>query len=113
MNRRIQRFMDLMKNETDEIIFIRHGHHYHHHKETRGLKMNLKNDIVDGEELYGHLKERYPKLNFKIIVILSCWKCFNIENVYHSENIKIYNIATQSKNIMNKLQKQVYNEILH
>ena len=66
MNRRIQRFMDLLKNETDEIIFIRHGHHSHHHQEKRRLKSKLKNDIVDGEELYGHLKEQYPKFNFKI-----------------------------------------------
>ncbi len=111
MNRRIQRFMDLLKNETDEIIFIRHGHHSHHHQEKRRLKSKLKNDIVDGEELYGHLKEQYPKFNFKIIVILSCWKCFNIENAYHSGNIQIYNIAEQSKTSMNKLQEQVYNEI--
>ena len=115
MNRRIKRFMDLLKNETDEIIFIRHSHHSHHHQETSELNWTLKNDIVDGEELYILLKEKYPKLNFKIIVILSCWKCFNIENVYHSENIKIYNIITQSNQswdkCMDKLILQVYNEI--
>ena len=110
MNRRIIRFMDLLKNETDEIIFIRHSHHHHHHQETSELNWTLKNDIVDGEELYVLLKEKYPKLNFKIIIILSCWKCFNIENVYQSENIKIYN-ATQSNKKMDKLIPQVYNEI--
>lgn len=111
MNRRIQRFMDLLKNETDEIIFIRHSHASNHHKETKRLNWNLKNDIIDSEELYTHLKEKYPKLNFKIIVVLRCWRCFNIENVYHSENIKIYNIATQSKKKMDKLIPQVYDEI--
>jgi len=111
MNRRIERFMDLLKNETDEIIFIRHGHHSRHHREKRGLKANLKNDITDGEELYVHLKENCPKLNFKIVVILSCWNCFNIESAYQSENIKIYNIAAQSKKESDKLISQVYNEI--
>tara|TARA_X000001036_G_scaffold403535_1_gene410165 strand:+ start:1167 stop:1757 length:591 start_codon:yes stop_codon:yes gene_type:complete len=111
MNRRIERFMNLLKNEIDEIIFIRHGHHSHHHEETEELNWNLKNDITDSEELYVHLKEKYPKLNFKIIVVLSCWKCFNIDNVYHSENIKIYNIATHSNKKKDKLIPQIYNEI--
>ena len=111
MNRRIQRFMDLLQNENDEIIFIRQGHHSHHHIEVREFKATLKDDIVDGEELYAHLTEKYPKLNFKIIVILSCWKCFNIVNTYHSETIQIYNIATQSNKNMEKQIPQVYNEI--
>ena len=38
------------------------------------------------------IKTKYPKLKYKIIVVLVCDTCFN--TVYHSENITIFNIAT-------------------
>ena len=34
MNRRINRFMELLENEEKELIFIRKGHYIHHHPEA-------------------------------------------------------------------------------
>lgn len=91
MNRRIQRFINLLNSE-EEITFIRKGHAFHHHGECIHNGLQLANDIEDAENLHTVLKTKYPKLKYKIIVVLVCDTCFN--TVYHSENITIFNIAT-------------------
>jgi hypothetical protein len=55
----------------------------------------MKNDIIDSEELESYLKQRYPKLKFKIITILFCTQCFDIQKNYKSisDNIIIHNKA--------------------
>jgi hypothetical protein len=87
--------MDILNNATDNILFFRKGHAQHNHKEAIDFNCPMKNDIVDCEELDSYLKQRYPKLKFKIITILFCTQCFDIHKIYKSssDNIIIYNKA--------------------
>ena len=50
------------------------------------------NDIEDAEYLDAILKRKYPKLKYKIIVVLVCEYCFD-KKTYTSNNIFIYNIS--------------------
>ena len=94
MNRRINRFMELLTSEK-QLIFIRKGHYIHHHNESEKYNCVLKNDLQDSYDLEDHLKITYPKIKFKIICVLCCEKCFqsNTPLTKDSENIEIYNIA--------------------
>jgi len=95
--RRINRFKEILENSKEEIIFIRKGHAPHHHQEQSARSCCIvKNDIKDAEELDIILKEKYPELNYKIIIILICGSCFDTNKTYKptSNNIKIHNIAT-------------------
>ena len=102
MNRRVNRFMELLNSEN-ELIFIRKGHMIHHHKESDEYNCILKNDLQDCHDLHNFLKITYPKLKFKIICILCCEKCSQT-NIPYTElpkfsiinNIEIYNITTNS-----------------
>jgi hypothetical protein len=95
MERRIERFNNLLNNTTDYIVFYRKGHAYHNHQESINHKCLIKNDIIDSEELALFLKIKYPNLKFKIITVLFCSKCFNYDKVYdsNSDSIIIYNKA--------------------
>jgi hypothetical protein len=94
MQRRIDRFRNCLKYETTELIFIRKGHFIHNHDEAN-TKFNcvLKNEIDDCEELYDYLKTKYPKLIFKIVLLLTCNICFDFNKVYDSDKITITNIS--------------------
>jgi len=91
MNRRINRFMELLKNEEKELIFIRKGHYIHHHQEAEKNYCILKNDLQDSYDLDKNLKTTYPKL-----------KCFqynekvSLRNLSIPSNIEIYNIAKKT-----------------
>jgi hypothetical protein len=69
--RRIERFKELIKNTTEEVLFIKKGHSYHHHAEY-----NYKDDVEDVIELDNYLQENYKHLNYKIIVALLCNDCY-------------------------------------
>jgi hypothetical protein len=56
--------------------------------------VDIKNDITDSEQLYHILKERYPHLQFEIIVTLACADCFDPTTTYTSDYVRIVNIAT-------------------
>jgi hypothetical protein len=105
--RRINRFKNILENSKEEIIFIRKGHAYHHHQESN----NIKNDIEDANNLDNILQEKYKNLSYKIIVILVCGTCFDINNNYLSNNkrIEIYNISTPS--VDDKKFEQKFNEL--
>jgi hypothetical protein len=99
MQRRVDRFIYLLTNSTEKITFVRKGHACHNHNEVS----NIKNDLDDARELDIILQKKYPKLQFEIIVILICEKCFDKDIVYIPEykettlnttNVKIYNIVT-------------------
>jgi hypothetical protein len=94
-NRRIERFKNILETTTEEITFCRKGHCTHHHDEHNGTYKNITNDIEDIYNLDDILKKKYPKLNYKIILILVCGRCFYSTKKYESirENISIYNIA--------------------
>ena len=95
-NRRCQRLINILETSNDEIIFCRKGHACHHHDEHNGKYSNIINDIDDAEKLDIIIQNKYPKLKYKIIVILVCGKCFNSNYTYKSisDKIEIYNIAT-------------------
>jgi len=95
-NRRIQRLMNILETTTEDIIFCRRGHLCHHHYEQNGKYYNIANDIDDVEKLNTILSNKYPKLKYKIIVILLCGKCFNSTETYksNSDKIEIHNIAS-------------------
>jgi len=92
MTRRIDRFNHILEKSEEKVTFVRKGHAYHHHTECD----QIKNDLLDAEELELYLKSKYPNLKFEIIVILVCGSCFNPNVNYTtlSECVKIYNIAT-------------------
>lgn len=94
--RRCNRFTELLKTTNDELVFIRKGHAFHHHAETHNLGLKIENDITDAENLSNVLKEKYPKLQYKIIVALVCDTCFdkNYNYVSSDTNVKVYNIST-------------------
>lgn len=104
MNRRINRFMELLKNEEKQLIFIRKGHMVHHHEEAKKFNCILKNDLQDCLELQEHLINTYPKLKFKIIVLLLCENCFQYNKMYDvsSNKFEIHNIAKKTATIKEK-----------
>lgn len=93
MIRRIERFRTILDTYTNKITFIRKGHAGHHHGESDGVKC----DLQEAEDLYRVLIEKYPSLQFEIMVVLVCAKCFDPSKEYKSDRdqIKIYNIATR------------------
>ena len=94
--RRCQRLINILETSNEEIIFCRKGHVCYHHNEHDGKYSTIVNDIEDAEKLDIILQNKYPKLKYKIIVILICDKCFNSIETYksNSDKIDIYNIAT-------------------
>ena len=94
--RRIKRLINILENTNEEIIFLRKGHSCHLHDEHNGRFTNIKNDIDDAKDLEIVLSKKYKNLNYKIIVILTCGKCFDPNKIYNSnsDKIDIYNIAT-------------------
>lgn len=99
INKRINRFKDLLENSTEKIIFLRKSHGIHHHNEYN----NVINDIDDAINLDILLKDKYPNLMYEINVILICHKCYNniIINPNISNNIKIHNISRPYPNNVN------------
>ena len=92
---RINRFKQILETSQEHIIFLRKGHSPHHHKEHNCKYNDIKNDLIDAEDLDIVLQEKYPNLKYEIVVILICGRCFNKEDNYttNSKNIKIYNIS--------------------
>ena len=100
--RRCQRLINILETSNEEIVFCRKGHACHHHSEHNGKYSNIMNDIDDVEKLDIILQSKYPKLNYKIIVILVCGICFDSTHTYksNSDKINIYNIASPQANII-------------
>ncbi len=96
--RRCARLQELLKNTEEEIIFVRSGHSCHHHDELNGKYKIIANDIEDIEYLDTIIPTKYPKLKYKMIIFLSCDRCFNPQIKYESKknNIEIYNIAANA-----------------
>ena len=94
--RRCNRLLELLETTTDHLVFIRKGHAFHHHRETEKHKLHVENDITDAQTLSMILKEQYPNLKYKIMVILVCDTCFDSNTDYTSTdvNLEIHNIAT-------------------
>jgi hypothetical protein len=101
MNRRIKRFNDLLNNNFDEIVFIRESHRSLHHHTSIEAGLELKNDILDCEELCEYLKTYYPNLKFQILLFLICNKCFETNFSYISKykELKIQNYVHMNNDI--------------
>lgn len=95
--RRCARLLELLKNSEEELIFVRSGHSCHHHDEHNRKYNKISNDIDDIECLDVILSNKYPKLKYRIVIMLSCNKCFNPQFKYESKrsNIEIYNISAE------------------
>jgi hypothetical protein len=93
--RRCERIINILETSSEEIIFCRKGHSIHHHYEHNSKYFDITNDIEDAEKLDIILSNKYPNLNYKIIVILVCAHCFDAGTTYTStsDKIEIYNIA--------------------
>jgi hypothetical protein len=89
MNKRIDRFKNLLEMSNEKIIFVRKSHGSHHHNEYN----NVINDIDDAVKLDLLLLKKYPNLIYEIHVILICDKCFTNINENMSNNIIIHNIS--------------------
>lgn len=90
LNKRIDRFKNLLETCNEKIIFVRKSHGSHHHKEYN----NVMNDIDDAIQLDLLLTKKYPNLQYEIHVILICDLCFtdtSSQNI--SQNIKTHNIS--------------------
>lgn len=100
--RRSERFIHILETTSDDIIFCRKSHAYHHHYEHDKKYYNIMNDVDDAEKLDIFLSNKYQQLKYKIILILACEKCFNLNTIYksNSDRIEIYNMA--SSKIYNK-----------
>ena len=95
-DRRIKRFVNILETTNETVIFCRKSHTFHHHSENE----NIINDIEDVEKLNIIIKNKYPNLNYKIILFLSCGICFDKNKTYksNSNRIEIHNIATLEVN---------------
>lgn len=101
IKKRINRFKQILETTTQEIIFIRKTHMMHHHEEMiKNFNCNnVKDEILESEKLSKLLTTSYPKLNFKIYLILSCNICYEPINYYTDcSNIVIINISDKSSN---------------
>jgi hypothetical protein len=70
-NRRIERFSQVLQTK-EKILFIKTSHKHWHHDDDK-----YTDDYKDAMKTINLIKERYPKLNFVILLILCCDKCFN------------------------------------
>jgi hypothetical protein len=89
MNRRIDRFKNILETSNEKIIFVRKSHGHWHHNEYN----NVINDIDDAVKLDSLLLKKYPNLIYEIHVILICDECFTNINENVSNNIIIHNIS--------------------
>lgn len=101
--RRCERMINILETSSEEIIFCRKGHAIHHHYEHNNKYSDIANDIEDAKKLDIILSNKYPNLNYKIIVILVCGHCFDLNTTYTStsDKIEIYNIADPNTNFEN------------
>jgi len=93
--RRIERFNEFLKTTTEEVLFIKKGHSYHHH-----LEYNFKEDLEDVIELDNFLQQNYKYLNYKILVALLCNDCYkSVELPDNSRIIFFKNLITDIRNL--------------
>jgi hypothetical protein len=86
-NRRIDRLRNILNNNTEKVFFIKKGHSYHHHNEY-----NFIDDVDDVIELNDFLKNKYPMLNYRIILVILCKFCCKNRDLNNlSPNIIIIN----------------------
>ena len=103
--RRCLRFLKLLEGE-EEVIFCRKGHAVHHHSEHK--YETITSDLDDALRLDQILKEKYPRLRYRIIVILVCDKCFDPTKDYSSDKMDVHNIVGQDPSRFETLCKELF-----
>ena len=84
--RKIERFYTALTSDK-KIILLRKGHMEHHHNESSTIKC----DIKDSYDLDKYISDKYKNLNYTIITIIMCNKCYKKEDyISNSSNIKFY-----------------------
>ena len=83
--RKIERLYNIFLS-NNKIILLRKGHMEHHHNES-----TITCDIKDTYDLDKYLSDTYKQLDYTIIVILLCTKCYKKEEyISNRSNIKFY-----------------------
>ena len=109
-HRRIERFKSLLdQHSSDTFYFIRKGHMFHHHREYY-----FQDDVESVCELSKVLKQKYPNMKFKIILIICCPSCHkhgipfvDDKNIVVFSNLKNINIRNTQDNLSHCLSKDV------
>lgn len=104
-DKRIQRFQKLLTDTPTEqtIYFIRKGHVYVHHNEYY-----FKDDIQSVEEFSQYLKQTYPKLKYKIFIIICCTICYKYDIEYASSDKHIIIINNSENMFVNSINGNLY-----
>ena len=108
-HRRCLRLLNMLDEacETDEyILFIRKGHMCYHHDEQNGKYKDITDDYEDAKRLNSVLLSKYPRLKYKIIVILGCTECFQKDTPCVKDtnnNVEVYNNICDPGEDRNKL----------
>jgi hypothetical protein len=95
--KRLTNIFEECEKTGEYILFIRKGHMCYHHEEQNGKYSNITDDCEDAKSLDSVLLSKYPRLKYKIIVILGCTKCFDkdtigiTDNNLKLKNIEVYN----------------------
>lgn len=113
-HRRVDRFKNLLAEPRDDTIyFIRKGHMFHHHREYY-----FQDDVESVCELSNFLKHSYPRMKYKIILILCCPAChrqgipmITDANILVVNNIKNIDIRTTQDNLCACMAKDVFSLI--
>jgi hypothetical protein len=89
---RLRQLLDSFQEEEKEICFLRKSHSVHNHTEHA----RMKEDIEDMREWELLLLNRYPFLNFKIIVFQTCCRCHRAEPADRrvGSRIEIVNVSS-------------------
>jgi hypothetical protein len=119
-NRRCLRLLNIFKEASgtggtgdvsEYILFIRKGHMCYHHEEQNGKYKDITCDIKDAQSLDKVLQRKYPRLKYKIIVVVGCTSCFKkdtnftkyVGNGNGNGNIEVYNNVCDASEDRNKL----------
>ena len=110
--RRCLRLLNIFEEASDTgeyILFIRKGHMCYHHEEQNGKYKDITCDIKDAKSLNQVLQRKYPRLKYKIIVVVGCTSCFKKDTDFTkyagngNDNIEVYNNVCDTSEDRNKL----------
>jgi len=105
---RLTNIFEECEKTGEYILFIRKGHMCYHHEEQNSKYSNIKDDYEDAKSLDSVLLSKYPRLKYKIIVILGCTKCFDKDTIgitdnNSNNNIEVYNNVCSKEEDRNAL----------
>lgn len=110
-SRRCQRLLNMFEEcqTTGELVlFIRKGHICYHHEEQKGKYKDITCDIEDAKRLDQVLQRKYPRLKYKIAVVIGCTSCYKKDTNFNhitdiNINIEVYNNVCDASEDRSKL----------